>query len=126
MKKIILILFLLSTSIFADNIEWMEYDKALSVSKAEDKTIMVMLGRSSCGVCGYMKRVVFKDKNVIKKFNEKFLAVYIELDFDDNPNDLKYIGVPTFYFLDKNEKKLLRFDGGKRTPSFIKMLDELN
>ena len=126
MKKILLILFLLSTTLLADNIKWMKYDTALSVSQEQNKTIMVMLGRDSCHVCQYMKTVVFKDKNVIRKLNEKFLAVYIELDFDDVPNDLEYIGTPTFYFLDKDENKLYRFDGGKRVPSFIEMLDELN
>lgn len=126
MKKIFLILFLLYTSIFADAIEWMEYDKALSISKAENKTIMVMLSSTNCGVCKYMKDVVFKDKNIINEFNQKFLAVYIELDFDDIPNDLEYMGTPTFYFLDKNEKKLHRLNGGRRAPGFLKMLNEIN
>lgn len=125
MKKILLILLLLVSSIFANSIEWMDYNKALESAKKQDKIIMLMLGRTSCGVCAYMKKVVFEDKNIIKEFNKKYLAVYLEVEFDDIPNDFTYIGTPTFYFLDKNEKTLKRFDGGKTVLSLMKTLKKL-
>ncbi|MDB2562259.1 thioredoxin family protein [Sulfurimonas sp.] len=123
--KQILFLLLFTFSSLSAQIQWMEYDKALEVSKAEDKTIMLMLGRSSCGVCKYMKTVVFLDKNVIKKFNKKFIAVYLELDFDDIPEGLTYIGTPTFHFLNKDETAIYRINGGKTVPSFLQALDEI-
>jgi len=126
MKKILFIAFLLTSSLFASSIEWMDYDKALKLADKQGKSVMVMLGRDSCGACRYMKEVVFKDKNIITKFNKNHLAVYIELDFDEVPNDLKYFGTPTFYFLDKNEKTLERVDGGKTVPSFMRTLNKLN
>lgn len=126
MKKIVLILFLLSSHLFANNIEWMEYDEALHLAKKQDKIVMLMLGRSTCNVCGYMSTVVFKDKNVIEEFKKKFLAVYIELDFEEAPDNFEFFGTPTFYFLDKDKKVLERIDGGKRTPSFIETLEKLN
>lgn len=124
MKKTLLIILLLISSLSA-NIEWMEYDKALSQAKNTNDTLIVMLGRESCGVCRYMKKVVFNDKNVIKKLETGFIGVYIELDFDDVPKDLTYIGTPTFYFIDKNENIVSKFDGGKTVPSFLKALDEV-
>ncbi|MFT5662535.1 MAG: thioredoxin-related protein [Sulfurimonas sp.] len=124
MKKILLSFLLLVSSLSA--IEWMEYEKALTQAKKENKIVMVMLGRDSCGVCSYMKTVVFHNKNVIKKLDSKFIGVYIELDFDDLPEGMNFIGTPTFYFVDNNGKTLLRFDGGKTVPSFIKALNEIN
>ena len=124
MRRILLSLLLLLGSLNA--IEWTSYDEALSQAKKEDKIVMVMLGRTTCGVCNYMKKVVFNDKNVVKKLDEKFIGVYVELDFDDVPKGMTFIGTPTFYFVDKNEKTLLRFDGGKTVPSFLKALDSIN
>lgn len=124
MKKVLLSFLLLMSSLHA--LEWLEYDQALIQAKKENKIIMVMLGRSSCGVCNYMKKVVFQDKNVLKKLEPKFLPVYIELDFDDIPNDLTFVGTPTFHFLNKDEKAIHRIDGGKTTPSFLKALDTMD
>ena len=124
MKKILFTLLLLLGSLHA--FEWMNYEEALIKAKEENKVVIVMLGRDSCGVCTYMKKVVFKDKNVIKKLDSKFIGVYVELDFDDVPEGMTFIGTPTFYFLDKNANTLLKFNGGKTTPSFLKALAEVN
>ncbi len=126
MKKIVFLTLILAVSLFADSIQWMDYNKALKIAKKQDKVIMLMLGRESCGACKYMKTVVFEDKSIIKEINKKYLAVYIELDFDDVPNDLEYFGTPTFYFLEKNEKSIYRIDGGKNVPSFMKVLKKLS
>lgn len=126
MKKILFILLLVS-SLFANSLEWMEYDKALEMAKKEDKTIMLMIGRETCGACKYMKTVVFEDKNVLIELNKKqLIAAYVELDFDDVPHDLEYFGTPTYYFLDKDEKVIHRIDGGKTVPSFMRSLKKIN
>ena len=125
MKKILFTLLLTLSSLYAD-IQWMDYDKAIAEAKKQDKIVMVMLGRGTCGVCNYMKSVVFKDKKVAPMLDERFLSVYVELDFDDVPEGLTFLGTPTFHFLDKNEKAIYRIDGGKRIPSFIKALEEIN
>ena len=126
MKKVLLTLLFVLSSLQAD-IQWMDYKQATEkVKSTENKTIMVMLGRSTCGVCNYMKSVVFRDKNVLKKLNANSLSVYIDLEFDDVPEKLTYIGTPTFHFLDKNEKALHRIDGGKTAPSFLKALNQLH
>ena len=125
MKKLLLSLLFVFTSLHAE-VEWFEYEKALELAKDEKKHVMVMLGRSTCSVCKYMKTVVFQDKNVIKKLEERFISVYLEVDFDDIPKEFTYVGTPTFHFVDKNEKILYRFDGGKRVSGFLKALDEVN
>ena len=123
MKKIIFTLLLLLNSLHA--LEWFSYEKALEKAAKEDKVVMVMLARESCGVCGYMKSHVFNDENVIKELDARFIAVAIELGIDDVPNGLTFVGTPTFHFLDKNKKALSRIDGGKTVPSFLKALAQI-
>lgn len=124
MKKILFTLLLFLSSLHS--FELMSYEDALLKAQKEDKVLMVMIGRSTCNVCNYMKKVVFRDKEVIKTLDANFASAYVELDFDDVPNGLTFIGTPTFYFLDKNEKILSKFDGGKTKPSFLKALAEFN
>lgn len=124
MKKILFTLLVMLSSLHA--FEWIPYEEALIKAKEENKIVIVMLGRESCGVCTYMKKVVFQDKNILKKLNSKFIGVYVEIDFDDVPEGMTFIGTPTFYFLDKNARTLLKFNGGKTAPSFSKALDEVN
>ncbi|MDQ7061707.1 MAG: hypothetical protein Q9M43_11495 [Sulfurimonas sp.] len=55
MKKLILGLLLFCSSLLAE-MNWAEYDEAFVQAKAEKKIVMVMLSRSTCGVCNYMKK----------------------------------------------------------------------
>ncbi|MDF1875859.1 thioredoxin family protein [Sulfurimonas sp. SAG-AH-194-I05] len=126
MKKILIISLLLASSLLA-NMQWADsYKEALQSAKVQNKIVMVMLSRSTCGVCEYMKAQVFTEKNIIKQFNERFVGVNIDLDFEEAPQSLDYIGTPTFYFLDKDAKKLGRISGGKNAKSFSQALEKIN
>lgn len=125
MGKLIFALALLTSSLFAE-INFTTYDKAFEMAAKENKIVMIMLGRESCGVCNYMKKNVFTDESVSKLFNKSFVATYVELGFDDVPDNLQYIGTPTFHFLDKDHKKVYRIDGGKNVKAFVKALNSIN
>ena len=54
MKKIVLIIAFLVTSVFAD-INWVEdIDDAYDKAAKENKNVMVMLSRKGCPACKYM------------------------------------------------------------------------
>lgn len=125
MKKLIFSLILLTSTLFAE-MNWTTYEKALESAKKQDKIVMIMLGRSTCGVCNYMKAQVFTEKLIIEKFNKKFIGVQLELDFDDIPEGLDYVGTPTFHFLNKKGEKIHRIDGGKHAKSFSDALDSVH
>ncbi len=123
MQKIFFILTLLSTLLFSNELKFVDYDDAIEMAEKNNKIIMVMLSREGCPACEYMKEVVFKDKNVLKRLNSDFIAVYVDIHQDFMPEGLTFVGTPTFHFLDKNEKKLDRLDGGKNSKVFLEKLN---
>jgi thioredoxin-related protein len=125
MKKIILIVTLLVSSLFAE-MKWVEYDDALETAQKENKIIMVMLSRENCGTCEYMEDVVFDDDAVVAEVLKDFIPVHIDIYKGFIPNDdLSYIGTPTFHFLNKDEKKIGRIDGGVNKKDFYNKLKEV-
>jgi len=126
MKKIVLIIAFLITSVFAD-INWVDdIDDAYDKAAKENKNVMVMLSRKGCPACKYMKDVVFKDKNFSKRFNRDLIAVHIDIHKDFMPDGLEFFATPTFYFLDANEKKLHRINGAHNSKEFAEELELFN
>ena len=124
MKKIVLIITFLISSVFAD-INWAEnIDEAYEIAAKENKKVMVMLSRKGCPACGYMKDIVFEDKNFINSFNKSFIAVHVDIHEDFVPQGLEYFATPTFYFLNSNEKILHRIDGAHNSKEFEQELEE--
>jgi thiol:disulfide interchange protein len=124
MKKIVLLMALVATSLFAD-LNWVKYSKAIEQAKAENKIVMVMLTREGCPACEYMKDIVFESSNVMEEFNKNFIAVQVDIHNDNIPNSLTFIGTPTFHFLNKYEMKVDRIDGGVNAKTFLDKLKEL-
>jgi thioredoxin-related protein len=124
MKKIILLVALFASSLFAD-LNWVKYSDAMKQAKAENKIVMVMLTKEGCPACEYMKDIVFESSSVMEEFNKHFIAVQADIHNDLIPNSLTFIGTPTFHFLNKYEMKVDRIDGGVNAKTFLDKLKEL-
>ena len=122
--KLLVTMVLLISSLFAD-ITWYDYDDAIEKAQKEEKIVLVMLSREGCAACEYMKNIVFKNSNVIATLNRDYIFVHVDIHKDFVPDNMPYIGTPTFYFVDKNEKKLDKISGGKNAKSFMKKLTEV-
>jgi thioredoxin-related protein len=120
MKKIILILLMLLTSAFAEG--FYSYKEALEDAKSENKVVMVFLTQVGCPSCEYMKTKVFRDSEVEKKLSDEFIVVELDIHADNVPAKFKYIGTPTFYFVDKKGEIIDGIYGGLKTKSFLKEL----
>ena len=126
MKKTLLIIAFLITSVFAD-INWItDIDDAYEIAAKENKKVMVMLSREGCPACAYMKDIVFQDKNFVKRFNKELVAVHVDIHKDFMPDGLEFFATPTFYFLDANEKKLHRINGAHNSKEFSEELELFN
>jgi len=123
-KKIIVILLLLVSSIFAD-VEYRDLFDAYDDAKAEHKTVMLMISQEGCAGCEYMESVVFNNKSVAESLKENFIVVHIDKHKDSVPNGLEYFATPTFFFLDENEKLIKRLTGGENAKDFVKTLEEM-
>lgn len=121
MKKILILLFILTSSIFA-KVEWTDIFDVYDDAKASNKVVMVMLSQKGCPGCEYMKSVVLEDEKVSKLLKDSFISVVLDVHEDFMPENLEYFATPTFYFLDAQEKILKRVNGGEKAKDFIKTL----
>jgi|FLOH01.1.fsa_nt_gi thiol-disulfide isomerase/thioredoxin len=123
MKKILLTLLFLTSSLFAE-LNWVEnLEDAYDVAEKENKIVFVILSQRGCPACKYMKDIVLEDANVIEELNKDFVAVYLDIHHDDVPLELEHFVTPTLYFLDSNEKILHRTNGYENIKEFLEDLD---
>jgi thioredoxin-related protein len=125
MKKILLLVLFLASSLFAD-IKWHGYDEGMALAKKDTtKIVMVMLEHEGCSSCAYMEGVVFKDARVQKVINKDFIAVDVDTENDFIPDGMSYIGTPTFYFMNANAKVLYKLQGAYHVPDFLGILQKV-
>jgi len=125
MKKLFFIALFVSSTLFAQ-MHWEEdIEDAQEQGCRTNKVVMVMLSRVGCPACEYMKGVVFKDKNFTQKFNQNFIAVYVDVKEDFIPEGMTYFATPTFYFVGKDDKVLKKITGAKNAKEFADALNGL-
>ncbi len=122
--KIFLMISLALTSLFAE-IDWMKYSKAVEKAKKENKFVMIMLSKEGCPACEYMENVVFENEDVLDEFNKDFIGVHLDIHNDYVPGEFSYIGTPTFHFINKNERRIDRIDGGANAKEFLDKIKEV-
>ncbi len=111
--------------LFAADFDWLDsLQKAKELAKKENKTIMVMIDQNGCEACEYMDEVAFEDQKLSEFVENFFIPVKIDMD-KAKILGLKAFGTPTFYFLDKNGKKIGRQLVGAATAKvFLEKLKE--
>lgn len=126
MRKIFLFIVLLSVNLFAEP-DWTDsISEAKLSAEKENKYIMVMLSKDGCDACWYMENIVFDDDKVKALLDTNFIPVYLDIDQDKIPAEFKYVGTPTFYFLDASGKKLgFRISGAKNVKDFTNIVNKI-
>ena len=128
MKLLISILlftgFLFSSSALAAGINFeKDLETAKQKSIKENKKLMIMYSTPTCPECNYMKKKVFKNKDIISYTNENFVSVIMDIKKDEKILPYKFIGIPTIYFADAKDMKLLsKKIGGTREAQFLDIL----
>ena len=69
-----------------------------------------------------MKQVVFPQKKVTSFLSSHFIPVVLDIQSDKLPKDFGYIGVPTFYIISQNGKKIGMVLGGSGAKRFVEKL----
>ena len=124
MKKILLLITLLLSSLIAD-VKYTDLFDAYDNAKAQHKTVMLMLSQKGCPGCAYMEDVVFNNTDVAKKLKEDYIVVHLDVHEDSIPDGIEYFATPTFYFLDADKKVLKRLNGGENAKEFSETLSAL-
>lgn len=126
MKKILLALLLMSTSLFAE-LDWApSYEQGLAQAKKEHKIVMLMFSKKTCKMCNIMKKSVYENDEVAEYVKTFFIPVEIDVEVHPDKYGYAVIGTPTYYFLDSNGKQIGRMMvGGANAEGFLQKLKEV-
>lgn len=124
MKKILIITFLLFSSLYSEDFSWQKglswqsnFEDAKQLALYHDKLIFLFLESRTCFYCPKLKEEIFSNKRFQKKIKEHFIPLILDnsLDADSDventgqcPPRLTVSMTPAIYFMGKNEEKLLR------------------
>ena len=125
--KLLFTILLSTISLFAAGINF-EKDLQTAKEKAivENKKLMIMYSTPTCPECNYMKKKVFKNKEIISYTNKNFVSVILDIKKDEKILPYKFIGIPTVYFADAKDMKLLsKKIGGTREAQFLDVLKQV-
>ena len=122
-----LLLFITCTlALFANELQYEHnFDKAIEKANEQHKEVMMMYSAVWCPECNYMKDVVFKDEKVLKYIQKHYVVLALDIQKDTLPKGFNYIGIPTFFFLDKDAKEKNQIIGGSKAKLFLQKLKAL-
>ena len=107
MKKIYFLL-MISMSVFRAEIAWnATYDAALAKAKKESKPLMVVITTEQCRWCRKLEATTLQDAEIVSRVNAKFQAVNVTKDKSIYPKTLTAKMVPTSYFIDPSNGKVI-------------------
>lgn len=95
MKKYILILigFLFSLNLSAQNVQWVDLEEAFELQKSNPKPILIDVYTNWCGWCKHMEATTYKDPQIVNYLNANFYAVKYNAETHDTIviNDKRYV-----------------------------------
>jgi len=123
-KQLLLLTYLLCSTLFAE-LSWANnYDEAFVLANKEQKDVLLILSQEHCQACWYMKNMVLDDELIVEKIEAHY--VVIELDINkDNIHELEYSGTPTLYFLSSDKEVIRRLDGVYNIKELTSVLSKL-
>jgi thioredoxin-related protein len=102
------------------------YDEALAKAKVENKKLLVLITTQTCRWCRKLESTTFKDSSIIKRVNEKYIAVALTRDKDSYPSHFKAKMVPMSYFLHNSGKVINSVPGYWGAEDYHTILDDVN
>jgi len=102
-----------------------DFNTAIQKAKNQNKEVMMIYSAVWCPECEYMKEVVLKDKEVVEYVQSRYSVLTLKNQKDKLPKANNYIGIPSFFFIDKNKKEKNKIIGGDKAAKFLKKLKNL-
>jgi thioredoxin-related protein len=126
MKKILFILLVTFSALFAGSIKWeKDYAAALKQAKALNKPMMFIISNHNCRYCLQLESTTLKDPKVIQQINSNYVAAIAYVDENPLfPRDLYVGGTPATWFIKGNGEPMFEpLMGAIDATSFLKALD---
>ncbi len=108
----------------AEEVPWLELQKALAEQNTKAKPIVIFFHLTYCGRCKEMKRKVYSDAEVIQRLKSQFIPAEVDLAKQEalgKKYGIDYI--PTHVFLAPDSKEVLREKGVISLADYLLMLD---
>ena len=125
MKSILITLFVLVSSVFAEEINWeKDFQTGIKNATVKNKPVLFVSSRHSCHYCKVLDNTTFKEDKVIKALNQDFISIISYSDENDYmPRELWRPGTPALWFLDpKGEPLFQPIMGAVDADNFLKAL----
>ena len=110
MYKILLILILLLSNLFSNNISWYHaYDKALELAQKEKKNMMLFIASSKTNNSNEILKKYFLNQEYIEYINKNFISVLITVEHKTSyPIELFYTtSFPSIFFASYKDESYL-------------------
>ena len=105
MKKIILSILLITSSLFSNELGWIsDYDKAIKSAKEQNKNVYIFIAADKCHFCKKFKSTTLSRKCVKARLKSDFIPVYLSRDQHFIPDRFEKFGAPRHYFLNPEGK----------------------
>ncbi len=109
MRKILILLSLISISLCALELQWVNsYHEALLKAKKEKKNLMLLVTSETCRWCKKLENTTLIDKEVVQRLQKDYVVVQLTRDEDNYPKVLKVASVPATFFLDAKGKPIIK------------------
>jgi len=101
LKRIILTILVLVSSVLATEINWAkDFDAGMKEAIKQNKPVLFVSSRHSCKYCVVLDETTFKDEKVIKALNKDFISIISYSDEGDYmPREYWRPGTPALWFL---------------------------
>lgn len=126
MKKIFVLLWLISVTLSGAGIKWeKEYATALKQSKALNKPLMFIISNHDCHFCVQFESTTLNQPKVIKKLNADYVSSIVYVDENPVfPNQLSVGGTPATWFLKSDGEPMFQpIMGAVDVDTFLNALD---
>ncbi len=126
MRKVIIVLLFLASTLSAAALEWShDYKATLHQAQDADLPLLIYVSQPGCGVCEWMEENAFADNAVQTYLEKHYKIAKFELGDKTLPKHLKPYATPTFYILNTEGKEIREtLMGGKTPKSFLEYLEE--
>ncbi|MDD4855813.1 MAG: thioredoxin family protein [Sulfuricurvum sp.] len=124
--KMLFILFLTLSALFADGIKWeKDYATALKQAKILNKPMMFIISSHTCHFCVQLESTALKDSKVIQKINTNYVAAIVYMEENPLfPRELYVGGTPATWFIKEDGEPLFEpLMGAVDATTFSKALD---
>lgn len=126
MKKIVLMLLLSLSSLFAVNFVD-DFDKGMELAKKDNKKVLLFYTQVGCPACEYMEDVVFTNETVSNYLDTYYIVIHLDVYKQGMQKGYKAYGTPTMYFLDKDGNEITKkVVGGLSVTDFLSKIKSTN